>query len=311
MTTKYLTLKLDGKRHEEHTASAAQLLETLHGFVDSITEANKLLNGQGCGSPEIEIKAFNPGSFEILAIVNYGFDVIENVKHIDPLEYIGYIVGAPVAHGVANSAVDLIRNIAGRRKTKSYTSEDGKVTVEVDDGSKVEVSDEKIVELVESPTFRQSLAKVFQNSVKYDGTDSISIIQTDKDATPIANVPPKKVTTAESKFFIPKLSKEESVEEVVYDRKSVYFTKINFKSGKGWEIELPDGTSQKVEILDDVFLQKTLKRYQEDKTVFSSDALFDVELQSITNIDQFNVHSKPKVNVTKIFKQLTKRDTEQ
>ncbi len=308
MSKTYLSLKLDGDAHKSHTVKATQLISALQGFVESVIDANQVLNGHAAVEPDIKIEAFNPGSFEALVVVEYAGQLIETAKNFNPLEYIGFAVGAPVAHGVARTAIELLRRLEGKTP-EPVQSTDGEWSLNLGDGNSIDLPDEKLIELLDSPKFRKGMEKLFQDPLKFDGTDFISIGVVDE-VTKKSNPDNLQIVKqSESNFFRAEVKGITVRDDEDVYKTSVYFTKVNFKSGKSWEIELPTQVTQKVEVIDKEFLAKTLKRYNERKTAISSDALFEIELKVVTKINTHGAVSSKKYYVTKVYKQLTMKET--
>lgn len=295
MKETFLAYKIDGTAHKNHKISINQLILSLQGFAESINEANKVANGQSSDPPEVNVVAFNEGSFEAIIQVITNPDTVK----MDPLVLMGLSAAPAIAHGMYKSVVNLLQAIKGREFEVVEHSK-GKVSISIDGTTPVEV-DPYIAVAVENSKLRKGLDKILSTPLQEDGTTKVSVSEYD----PIKKTLVKgSETIVTSKNDIAFQAAPESMNDDVDTQlktTTVYFTKVNFTGARGWQIKLPNGQKKSTRLEDAAFLANT----RGDKEAFKSDDLYEVQL-SVT--ESYNRHSKKSTTsyiVVKVNRKLT------
>ncbi|MEF9673987.1 hypothetical protein QNM99_24995 [Pseudomonas sp. PCH446] len=129
-----------------------------------------------------------------------------------------------------------------------------------------------VAQLVSSREIRQALHKVIQAPLQ--GRDQATISFISEDAEVVLAEP-------EIKNFTPIRSDVTEKETKEKFQKVVQFTKLNFKSRRGWTIQSKDGLDVSVTIRDDAFLSKVAS----NEEAFQKDKFYTVELQKTDTIN--------------------------
>ncbi len=291
----FLTYKIDGEAHKDHKVSISQLILSLQGFSESINEANKVANGQSADVPEVNVVAFNQGSFEAVIQIITNPDTVK----LDPITLIGLSAAPAVVHGAYKSVVTLLKAIKGREFKITETGK-GTKSISIDGQKSVEI-DSRIAVAVENGKLRRGLDKVLASPLQEDGTSKVSISLYDPTTKKLIQDTEVSVTPKDDIAF--QAEPVSMNDDVKTDIKvtTVYFTKVNFAGARGWQIKLPNGKRKGTRLEDAEFLSKT----RGDKEAFKSDDLYEVQLK-VT--ETYNRHSKKSTTsyiVVKVNKKLT------
>ncbi|WP_312668997.1 hypothetical protein [Stutzerimonas nitrititolerans] len=248
---------------EMHTIDAKDLGTAIIGMHDLISNAANIVSN---GSSEADLKVIAPakeGSLEIVyAIVADPVTTLAVMKNI----------GIGVAGAIASTATAI--GIMDRLKDKKIErviidTKTDKARLITADGE-IETTG-KVAQLVASKDVRQAMHRVFQaptqgrEGAKVKLMAAQGTVELDED---------------EIKNFVPIKTDVKEKETKTRFQKIVCFTKLNFKSRRGWTIQSKDGLEAGVTIRDDVFLQKVAK----SEEAFESGKYYTVEIEKIETV---------------------------
>ncbi|KPW95176.1 MULTISPECIES: hypothetical protein [Pseudomonas syringae group] len=249
---------------ENHQINAKDLGNAIIGMHDLITKAASIVSS---GASEAELKVLAPaqeGSLEIVfAIVADPLTTITVMKAIG-ISVVGAVASAATAIGIIDRLKDTkIDRVVIDSKTKEATliTKDGEFN-----------TTSNVAQLVSSREIRQALHKVIQAPLQGISNATISFIS--KDAEVVLAEP-------EIKNFTPIRSDVTEKENKEIFQKVVQFTKLNFKSRRGWTVQSKDGLDVSVTIRDDAFLSKVAA----NEEAFQKDKFYTVEIQKTETIN--------------------------
>lgn len=256
---------------QNHTISAGDLGNAILGMNDLITNAAKIVSG---GSSEAALKVIAPakeGSLEIIfAILADPLTTSEVMKN----------VGIGVSTALASTAT--VMGVVDRLKDKKIDrvvlhKDTGKATIYSGDEA-IETSS-KVANLVSSKDIRQALHKVIQAPLK--GRESAAIkFFTDGETTELGE--------AEIAAFKPIRTDVPEKETKTSTQRVVRFTKLNFKSKRGWTVQSGDGFEASVTIKDEGFLSRVLA----NEEAFQKDKRYTVEIETTETVNVSGTHVK-------------------
>ncbi|MGF6152020.1 hypothetical protein [Pseudomonas fluorescens] len=249
---------------ENHKINAKDLGNAIVGMHELITKAASIVSN---GASEAELKVLAPaqeGSLEIVfAIVADPLTTLTVMKAIG-ISVAGAVASAATAIGIIDRLKDTkIDRVVIDAKTKEaiLVTKDGEIR-----------TNSNVAQLVSSREIRQALHKVIQAPLQ--GRDQATISFISEDAEVVLAEP-------EIKNFTPIRSDVTEKETKEKFQKVVQFTKLNFKSRRGWTIQSKDGLDVSVTIRDDAFLSKVAS----NEEAFQKDKFYTVELQKTDTIN--------------------------
>ena len=278
------SLYYDTKETTDHTMDASDLAIGLQGLCETITQADKLLNGED-SQVDIKVNVPNEGSFGIpIEVISY----LEDSKNV--LEAIGFVAQASIPAGCIFGALEFLKG----RKIDAVLEEGKETKIKTRFRGKEEeltVSSDH-AKLILNKDFRDSLNKALVAPVKGDTNAVVHIKSFDG----------KRVVHSieENKFFSYRTisaktgTEEEETEELV----NVRFINVNFDKATGWQIEHVQ-ESKTVIIRDEGFLRRV--RADEDK--FSKGNLYTVKLKTIQT-KSIDGSSKARYEISQVVKKL-------
>lgn len=266
---------------ENHQINAKDLGNAIVGMYDLITKAASIVSN---GSSEAELKVIAPaqeGSLSIIfAIVADPLTTMTIMKSIG-IGVSGAVASAATAMGIIDRLKDKkIDRIVVDAKTKEATlfTKDGEIKTTSD-----------VAQLVSSRDIRQALHKIVQAPLQGRDNATISFISEDAEVV---------LAETEIKNFTPIRSDVTEKETKEKLQKVVQFTKLNFKSRRGWTIQSRDGLEVSVGIRDDAFLAKVASNQE----AFQKDKFYTVDLEKI---DTTNVSgTKTKYDIVRVINEL-------
>lgn len=266
---------------ENHKINAKDLGNAIIGMHDLITKAANIVSN---GSSEAELKVIAPakeGSLEIVfAIVADPLTTMTVMKSIG-IGVAGAMASAATALGIIDRLKDTkIDRVIIDAKTKEATliTADGPIKTNA-----------HVAQLVSSKEIRQALHKVVQAPLQ--GRDAATIAFISNETEVILAEP-------EIKSFTPVRSDVTEKETKETTQKVVHFTKLNFKSRRGWTIQSTDGLEASVTIRDDEFMAKVAA----NEEAFQKDKLYTVELEKTETINISG--TKTKYDIVRVINEL-------
>lgn len=266
---------------ENHKINAKDLGNAIVGMHELITKAATIVSN---GTTGAELKVIAPAKEGSLAIV---FAIVADpLTTLTVLSSIGIgVVGAASSAATAIGIIDRLKDtkidrivVDAKTKEATITTKDGEFKTSSD-----------VAQLVSSREIRQALHKIVQAPLQ--GRDDATISFISEGAEVVLAEP-------EIKHFSPirtDVTEKETKETI---QKVVQFTKLNFKSRRGWTIQSRDGLEATVSIRDDIFLAKVAANEQ----AFQKDKFYTVELQKTdtTNISG----TKTKYDIVRVINEL-------
>jgi hypothetical protein len=274
-TIQSFSIYFDTKENEDHSMDAKELGKALIAIDNTITEADKVLNGEE-SLIKVKARAIEEGSVGIPILVEF----ISSGK--DVAEILGFGVGlfaAGVAARVAVekvSAIDLISTIKNRKIVNVKRSDSGISTITLEESesepSNVIHVDSDVEKLVTNQKVRNYLHEAILAPVR-SKTDAKVVIK-DIDGDVELKILDTETINSFKKLPAKTLLTQEEENKTVHVR----FTTINFDTVNGWKVEyLNKQLSVKIE--DKGFMT----RNKQNKQTFKSGDLFEVKLKTIIN----------------------------
>lgn len=254
---------------QNHTINARDLGNSIIGMNDLITRAAEIVSN---GSSEAALKVVAPakeGSLEIVFAI-----VADPITTLAVMKNIG--IGVAAAATSAATAIGIMDRIKDRKIDRVVVdTKTQKATIFTKDGE-FETTNH-VAQLVASKDIRQALHKVIQAPLQGRENAKLSIKSNDTEIT---------LAEPEIKNFNPIRSDVTEKESKEVFQKVIQFTKLNFRSKRGWIIESNDGFSATVAILDELFMEKVAA----NEEAFQKDKLYTVEIEKTetTNISGTN-----------------------
>ncbi len=255
---------------KEHAIDAKNLGNSIIGMHDLITKAAEIVSN---GSSEADLKVVAPakeGSLEIIFAI-----LADPITTLAVMKNIG--IGVATAAASAATAIGVLDRLKDNKIEKVVIDQrTQKATIFTREGE-IETTS-KVAQLVASKDVRQALHKVIQAPLQ--GRQGAKIKLTTGAVT-------NELDEDEIKNFSPIRSDVKEKEEITKLQKVIFFTKLNFKSGRGWTIQDKDDFEATVYIKDKDFLTKVAK----NEEAFKKDKLYTVELEKTetTNVSGTNV----------------------
>ncbi|MFB8829087.1 hypothetical protein ACE0DR_06180 [Azotobacter sp. CWF10] len=224
---------------QKHTINAKELGNAIIGMNDLITKAAEIVSN---GSSEASLKVVAPakeGSLEIIFAI-----VADPVTTIAVMKNIG--IGVATAATSTATAIGIMSRIKDKKIDKvTIDAKTKKAIISTEDGP-IETTSQ-VAQLISSKEVRQALHKIIQAPLQ--GRENAKIAFISKDST---------VSLSEEniKNFIPIKSDIKEKETKSTIQKVVQFTRLNFKSKRGWTIQSTDGLSTGITIQDEIFMAK-------------------------------------------------------
>lgn len=254
-----------------HTIDAKDLGNSIIGMHDLITKSAAIVSN---GSSEADLKVIAPakeGSLEIVYAI-----LADPVTTLAVMKNIG--IGVVSAAASAATAIGVMDRLKDRKIERVVIdAKTQKATLYTNDGE-IETTG-KVAQLVASKEIRQALHKVIQAPLQ--GREGAKIKFISEQAT-------NELDEDEIKNFNPIKSDVKEKETKTTFQKVVQFTKLNFKSRRGWTIQSEDAFEASVTIQDDAFLQKVAK----NEEAFQKDKLYTVEIEKTETINISGTQTK-------------------
>lgn len=248
----------------QHQINAKDLGNAIVGMYDLITKAAEIVSN---GSSSADLKVVAPakeGSLEVIFAI-----IADPLTALTVLKTIGIgAASAATGVGTAIGIMDRIRDKKIDRVVVDHATQ--KAVLETKDG-KIE-TDSKVALLVSNKEIRQALNKVIQAPV-----------QGRPDAKVSFTVDNESITLEEDRIqsFTQIRSDVTESETTRTYQKTVRFTKLSFKSKRGWYIQSTDGMEASVSIKDATFLQKIASNQE----AFKKETLYTVEIAETTTVN--------------------------
>lgn len=267
---------------KDHLINARDLGAAITGMYDLITKAAEIVSN---GSSSADLKVIAPakeGSLEILFVM-----LADPLTTTTVLKSIGIgVAAAATSAGTALGIMDRLKDKKIDRVVINSKSQTAKL--ETSDGTFETTS--HVAQLVSSREIRQALHKVIQ--VPLQGRDDAKISFITKK---------QKVTLNDDKInnFTQIRSDVTEKETKKTYQKVVQFTKLNFKSKRGWTIQSRDGLEVGVSIQDTTFMQKVAA----SEEAFEKEKSYTVEIEETvtTNISG----TKTKYSILRVINELS------
>lgn len=272
----------DDKDYKNHKIDAYTLGNAIIGVYDLIAVANETINDGAA----LELKVTSP-------VVDEGSVIIDFLLEGAPqaLEVLRYIGISGVAGAFAGgSLLEVVKALKNRKITSIVIEGD-------DENAKIEVDGQTIVcnrfvaKMAVDRKVRQALHSVVQAPIQGKKEAVFKVL--DEHHKEVETVK----ESAASNFSILAPGSLETTEKTK-EKITAYFVRVDFDSGKGWRIRRADGSEQKVEVADEVFLN----RVGQNKHAFKKDDLFEMEIEINSTYRPSRATHDYKVNkVTKHF----------
>lgn len=295
MTVTYIAYRVDGQAHVHHEMSATQLIESLKGFVNSVEEANKVINDGLASDLKINVVAFNEGSFKAI------FQVIQE-KGQDALEFLGYTKLTETSDKLVARVTDALDRINTRSFDISQNS-DGTRTITLDTGERF-VTTKDIAISIKNPRIRNGIEKLLSSPLIDDGTEIVELSLYDPTTKQIVDNSTTSVSIENYESF---QASPLSMEDDIATDKHTYiikFLRVNFTGTTGWQIELPDGKKAKVKVEDEKFMHTIRDEKDTYKQSFKYDDLFEVNITITTKHNKHSKKSSTSYTITDVLKKI-------
>jgi len=256
---------------QKHTINARELGNAIIGMNDLITTAAKIVSN---GSSEAFLKVVAPakeGSLEIIFAI-----VADPVTTLAVMKNIG--IGVATAAGSAATAIGVMDRIKDKKIDKVVIDAKTKKATILTKDSSIETTSH-VAQLISSKEVRQALHKVIQAPLQGRENAKISFISKDNTVS---------LSEEEIKNFTPIKSDVKEKETKSTIQKVVQFTKLNFKSKRGWTIQSTDGLIASVTVQDELFMAKV----SANEEAFQKDKLYTIELEKTETINISGSHTK-------------------
>src|SRR5690606_27931007 len=207
-----------------HTIDAEDLGNAIIGMNDLITKAAKIVSG---GTSEAALKVIAPakeGSLEIIFAI-----AADPQTTVSVLRTIG--IGAASAAAYAGSVIGIMDRLKDKKIDRVEINPKSQKAVIHAGDEKIEASP-KVANLVSSKDIRQALHKVIQAPLEGHKSAAIKFITEERTT---------ELNENEIKNFKPIKSDVIEKQTTTKFEKVVQFTKLNFKSKRGWTISSQDG----------------------------------------------------------------------
>lgn len=255
----------------KHQINAKDLGTAIIGMYDLITKSAEIVSN---GSSKADLKVIAPaqeGSLEVVFAI-----IADPLTTTTVLKTIGIGVATAAAGiGTALGIMDRIRDTKIDRVIVNQRTQ--KATLETKDGP-IE-TDSKVALLVSNKEIRQALHKVIQAPVQGRPEAKVSFI-IDKERVTLEEDRIKSFTQIRSD-----VTERETSRTI---QKTVQFTKLNFKSKRGWNIQSTDGLEVSVAIRDPLFLEKIAA----NEEAFKKEKLYTVEIEETTTVNAGGTKTK-------------------
>lgn len=253
------TISYDAKGElAHHQIKAKDLGSAIIGMDDLITKSAKIVSN---GSSEANLSVVAPakeGSLEIIYSI-----FADPLTTITILKSIGIIGGTAIA--ASASAIGIIDRIKDKKIDKVVINATDKTAVITVDNQEIKTTSD-VAQLVSSKEIRQALHKVIQGPLQGKDNPTISFKTENStltlDEDEISNFKPLKTDLTEKV-------------DISTFQKVIQFTKLNFKSKRGWSVASEDGFEASVTILDGDFMTKVAA----NEEAFQKYKYYNVELQ--------------------------------
>lgn len=256
---------------KDHTIDAKNLGNSIIGMHDLITKAAEIVSN---GSSEADLKVVAPakeGSLEIIFAI-----VADPVTTLAVMKNIG--IGVAAAAASTATAIGVLDRLKDNKIERVIVdAKTQKATLFTKEGE-IETTS-KVAQLVASKDIRQALHKVIQAPLQGREGAKIKLI---------TDTVTNELDEDEIKNFNPIRSDVTEKEEITKFQKVIFFTKLSFKSGRGWTIQGQDGFEATVNIKDKDFLSKVAK----NEEAFQKDKLYTVELEKTETTNISGTHVK-------------------
>lgn len=295
MTVTYIAYRIDGEAHTHHEISATQLIESLKGFVNSVEEANKVINDGIASDLTINIVAFNEGSFKAI------FQVIQE-KGQDALEFLGYTKLAKTSDMLVSRVTEALDRINTRSFDISQNS-DGTRTITLDTGESF-ITTKDVAISVKNPRIRTGIEKLLSAPLADDGTEIVELSLYDPNTKRVIDGPTTSVSMQNFETFqFSPVSMEDDVKSETHTY-IVSFLRVNFTGATGWQVKLPNGKKAKVKVEDEKFMHKIRDEKERNKQSFKYDDLFEVNMTITTKHNKHSKKSSASYIITDVLKKI-------
>ncbi|MNZ80849.1 hypothetical protein D3C78_994980 [compost metagenome] len=187
-------------------------------------------------------------------------------------------IGVAVTAGSTATALGIMDRIKDKKIEKvTIDAKTKKASITTKDG--IIETTSHVAQLISSKDVRQALHKIIQAPLQGRENAKIAFKSDENTVT---------LDETEIKNFAPIKSDITEKETKSTFQKVVHFTKLNFKSKRGWNIQSADGFSASVTVKDDVFMNKV----SANEEAFQKDKLYTVELEKTETINISGSHTK-------------------
>jgi len=243
---------------EKHRINAKDLGNAIIGMHELISTSARIVSN---GASEADLMVIAPakeGSLEVVFAI-----LADPITTTTIMKSIGLgVVGAAASVGTALGIMDRVKDKKIERVVIDQKTK--KAILHTKDEAIETTSD--VAQLVSSKEIRQSLHKVIQAPLKGRAGAKISFVA-GNETTTLAEEAINNFTPIRSDIM-----ERETKERF---QKVVQFTKLNFKSKRGWTSQSQDGLETSVTIKDDGFMGKV----RANEEAFKKDKLYTVELE--------------------------------
>lgn len=245
--------------YKNHKIDAYTLGNAIIGVYDLISVANETINDGAV----VELKVTSPVVDEGSVIIDFLLEGTPQALEI--LSYLGLTTTAGAF--VGGSLFEIVKAIKNRKVSQVVVEGDSEEATILVDGEEI-VCNKFVAKMAVDRKVRESLHSVVQAPIQGKKKAVFKVL--DADLAPVNTV---KESSSNDFSLLPAGSLEET--QVVVEKISAFFVRVDFDSGKGWRIRRADGSEQKVEVADEVFL----RRVGQNKQAFRKEDLFEMEVE--------------------------------